>query len=511
VSQPPRLGRATLDILPADLRPPLEGGALRTGMVHLGLGHFHRAHQAVLTEAAMAASGERSYGIAGVSERSPDAARRLAAQDGFYSLHAVDPDADHWQVVGVHTECLFAGEPEGARRVAELLADPAVSVVTLTVTEKGYRLRPGTSGLDLDDPALRGDLEVLSARAMGPGPGDEVLRTPIGQLLHGVWWRVQAGGPPLTVLSCDNLRDNGGLVRRLLEEGAGALADPVGGRLSAWMSEGLATPSTMVDRMVPKAGPAEEAAARTRLGLLDLAPVLTEGFLEWVIEDRFAGPRPSWDTVGARLVADVQPYESAKLRLLNAGHSLLAYLGLAAGRVTIADAVAVSGFARAAARLMADDAAPTIDAPRELDLDRYREQCLRRMGNGRLGHAVAQVAMDGSQKLPERLGPTIVARRATGEMPLFALLALAAWIRLVWRRTTDSGESVVIDDPLADRLAEATAGCRAPEEVVRAALVTVPVLPAALLEDRALLTTLADLVDQLDRAGAERTATLLAG
>lgn len=507
----PRLGRATLETLPKELRPPLEPGALETGMVHLGLGHFHRAHQAVLTEAAMVARAERGFGIAGVSERSPDASGRLAAQDGLYSLHAVDPDAEHWQVVGVLTECLFAGDPEDARRVAELLSDPAVSIVTLTVTEKGYRLRSGASGLDLDDPEVRADLEVLSARATGRGPGDEVLRTPVGQLLHGFWWRLRAGGAPLTVLSCDNLRNNGGLLRRLLEEGAGALPGPVGEPLATWMAESLATPSTMVDRMVPKAGPAEEAAARARLGLADLAPIVTEGFYEWVIEERFAGPRPAWDAVGARFVSDVHPYEAAKLRLLNAGHSLLAYLGLAAGQATIADAVAVPGFARAAARLMEEDAAPTIDAPAELDLTRYREQCLRRMGNGRLGHAVAQVAMDGSQKLPERLGPTIAARRAAGEMPLFALLALAAWIRLVWRRRTDAGESVVIDDPLADRLAEATAGCRAAEEAVRAVLATVAVLPAALLEDGGLLETLAGLVDELNRAGAVRTAAQLAG
>lgn len=268
-----RLSLSTLASVPASIRPPFDPASIGVGIVHLGIGAFHRAHQAAFTQDALAAA-PGDWGICGVTQRSGTVYRQLAPQDGLYTLLERSDRGTRASVVGVVREVLDGSADPAA--VVERIASPEVHVVTLTVTEKGYRLRPGTSGLDLDDPALRGDLEVLSARAMGPGPGDEVLRTPIGQLLHGVWWRVQAGGPPLTVLSCDNLRDNGGLVRRLLEEGAGALADPVGGRLSAWMSEGLATPSTMVDRMVPKAGPAEEAAARTRLGLLDLAPVLTE-------------------------------------------------------------------------------------------------------------------------------------------------------------------------------------------------------------------------------------------
>jgi fructuronate reductase len=257
------------------------------------------------------------------------------------------------------------------------------------------------------------------------------------------------------VLACDNLASNGALTRRLVTRIAAA-AGAV--ELTEWLEESVAFPCTMVDRIVPAATEDDRRDACRILGVRDFGLVVAEPFGQWVIEDRFAGPRPAWERAGATLTADVEPYEVAKLRMLNATHSLLAYLGALKGFSTIAEAVADPDLAGAARRLQSEDVIPTLSPPPGLDLESYGEDILTRFSNPALGHTTLQVAMDGSEKLPIRVLGTVADRLATGAVPYAAALVVAAWMAFVHRGRDIAGRSLTLDDPQAGRLREAAAG-----------------------------------------------------
>lgn len=402
------------------------------GVVHLGIGAFHRAHQAVFTEDAMAADGTRRWGICGVTQRSRVVADQLAPQGGRYAVLERGAAGTSARVVAAVTEVLSAAEQPDA--VTARIADPRVGVVTLTVTEKGYR-RDAAGHLDLADP-------VVAADVTGAPPGSAV-----GRLVRGLAQRARHG-TPITVLSCDNLVGNGMVLRGLVDEFCSAR--PGGGLLRAWIADAVAFPSSMVDRIVPATTEADRAEALALLGVRDEGLVVAEPFSQWVIEDAFAGPVPAWHRAGATLTGDVAPYEAAKLRLLNATHSLLAYTGALAGYATIADAVRDERLAAAAIALMEQDARPTLTSPDGLDLAAYGRTVLERFANPALRHRCAQVAMDGSVKLPNRLLGTIRDRLRAGAEPRWAALAVAAWMVHVERGS--------LDDPLAVRLRAAAAG-----------------------------------------------------
>lgn len=446
-----RLSRSTLAAaLPrADVTGPRIEPA-RTGIVHLGLGAFHRAHQAVLTEDAAAATGDDSWGILGVTQRSSRVVEQVAPQDGLYGVLTLGADEAGLRVVGALHDAAYPGRDTA--HVLATVAAPTTRVVTLTVTEKGYRRGPGGAP-DLSDEAVLADLAALG------GDDDAPARSATGLLVRALDRRRRADGGPLTVVCCDNLTDNGRVLAGLVD---GLLAAAGADGLRAWVAEQVRFPSTMVDRIVPATTPGHHARAERLLGLRDEALVVGEPFTQWVVEDDFAGPRPAWELAGATLTRDVAPYERAKLRVLNATHSLLAYAGALRGHVTIADAVAdaeLHGWARA---LVDEDVLPTLDAPDGADLTAYRDEVLHRFANPATGHTTVQVAMDGSQKLPQRLLGTVRDRLAAGATPRAAALAVAAWMAYV--RTTSAGDLVVggrqvpLDDPLAARLAEAAAG-----------------------------------------------------
>lgn len=391
------------------------------GIVHLGIGAFHRAHQAVYTE-------ETGWGICGITQRSPAVAAQLLPQDGLYSVLTRDASGASASVIGAVREVL-TGDATVSR-----IADPAISVVSLTVTEKGYRHDPATGRLRFDEETL------LDLTGQPP-------RTVIGRLVGGLARR----DAPVTVLCCDNLPSNGRLLRGLVEEYAA--------RAGVRFACDVTFPSTMVDRIVPATTPADLAEASRLLGVEDLGVVVTEPFRQWVIEDAFAGPRPAWEKTGATLTGDVAPYETMKLRLLNGSHSLLAYLG---SRFTyVSEAVAELG--DVVRRFMDEDVTPTLDVPDGFDLAAYKTSLLERFANPALRHRTAQIAMDGSQKLPQRLLGVIRDRLAAGAQPRWAALAVAAWMRHVVL-------AAHLDDPLEDRLKTAVAGRSAPGEVVDALL-----------------------------------------
>jgi fructuronate reductase len=497
-----RLSLAELHRVPAAFRPAVDPRQRRVRIVHLGIGAFHRAHQAAYTEDC------GDWGSCGVTQRSPRVVGQLAPQDCLYTLLVRDGTAARPQVIGAVREVRHAGADPAA--VAARIADPEVSIVSLTVTEKGYRHDPATGRLRLGDPEIAADLA-------GRPP-----RTVIGQLAAGLAARAAAGAEPVTVLCCDNLPDNGPTVRGLVQTYAEAYAagHAEASRLPDWIGARVAFPATMVDRIVPAASDADRAEVAALLGLRDLGAVVAEPFTQWVIEDSFAGPRPTWEKAGAQLVPDVAPYEKAKLRMLNGAHSALAYLGGLAGYEFIAEALGDEVLAACAYRLMTEDAAPTLDPPAGLDLGDYAGQVLLRFGNAALRHRCAQVAMDGSQKLPQRLLGTVADRLAAGGTPMWAGLAVAAWMRHVWAGSADDGHPFPVDDPLApllrSRLAEAgvvgevAAGEGAGQAAqVVGALLGIREVFDDLAESAALRSLLTGHLAHLARDGARRTAAAL--
>ncbi len=421
-----RLSPQTLERLPAGVaRPAYDREAQRVGIVHLGIGAFHRAHQAWYADRAMAA-GDGHWAIVGVSLRSADVARQLDPQGGLYTLAQRSADAATLAVIGAVRGVVTATrEPDV---VTAGIAAASTHVVSLTITEKGYCR------------AADGALDHASA-----GTGSVY-----GVLARGLRARCDAGKPGLTLLSCDNLSGNGRQLERLLGEYLDAY-DPA---LRRWVADHCACPSTMVDRIVPATTEGDRAATADALGgVRDEGAVVTEPFSQWVIEDRFAGPRPRWERVGGELVADVAPYETAKLRLLNGAHSALAYLGLSRGHVFVHEAIADPDVGPLAERLMRSEAAPTIEAAPGQDLGAYADALLARFANPALRHRLIQIAMDGSQKLTQRWLETLAVQAARGAQCQAIRAALAAWLRHV--RGDNVGRWGPVDDPLAAPLAAA--------------------------------------------------------
>ncbi|PRX49335.1 fructuronate reductase [Prauserella shujinwangii] len=465
-----RLSRAALPGVPA---------ASRTGIVHLGLGAFHRAHQAVYTEDA----GPGEWGICGVTQRSATVVDQLRPQDGLFTVLERGRDSVRCRVVGSLREVLFAGAEPGL--LSARLADEHVRVISLTVTEKGYR-RAASGRLDLADPLVRQDL------AGGTAPV-----TAVGRLVRGLQARCASSGAPVTVLCCDNLTGNGAALRDLVADFCAALPTAEGDPLATWIAGHVRFPGTMVDRIVPATTDADRAEVAARLGVSDEAVVVAEPFRQWVIEDDFAADRPAWETAGALLVTDVAPYEAMKLRLLNGTHSLLAYLGALAGHATIADAVADPEIARAAEGLQHRDAVPSLAVPSGVDAGAYCAEVLGRFANPALRHRTTQVAMDGSQKLPHRLLGTIRDRLAAGETPYWAARGVAAWMVYVAAGRDRFGRPLPLDDPLAGRLRAAAGDARNAAGVVRGLLAVPEVFGTDLPEHHALCALLEEHTEEL--------------
>jgi fructuronate reductase len=428
------LSLATLDRVPAAVaRPGYDVAALRIGIVHLGLGAFHRAHQAIYTDSA--AARDPRWGICGVSLRTPHATRALAAQDGLYTALEKSASGTRARIVGSIREALFLGTDR--ERVVARIADPDVRVVTLTVTEKGYCHDPATGRLDRAHPEIVRDLAAPDAATSAPG-----------LLVAALAARRAAGAGPVSVVCCDNLPHNGGVVEAIVT----AFAEAREPELARWIRRNVAFPSTMVDRIVPATTDVDVADVARQIGVDDAVPVVFEPYRQWVIEDRFAAERPRWEDDGAELVADVTPFETMKLRLLNGSHSTLAYLGFLAGHATIWQASSDPELAALVLRQMREEIAPTLVAPPGTDLAAYCAQLMTRFRNPALPHRTQQIAMDGSQKLPQRLLGTVRDRIAAGAPYRHLALAIAGWIRYA-SGTDEQGAAIVVSDPLAARFA----------------------------------------------------------
>ena len=480
-----RLSNSTLGFLPRQIsRPKFDRARLKPGVVHIGVGAFHRAHQAPVFNA-LAEAGDLRWGIVGASLRSPAVRDALSPQDWLYSLAVDENDSRRMSIIGSLLNVIVA--PESPRRLIDSIASPETQLVTVTVTEKGYKLDPSSGALIEEDPDVRADMASLQAP-----------RTLPGYLVAGLRLRHQRGLSPLTIISCDNLRANG----RKLQASVGRLARAHGPGAAGFVEQ-CAFPNTMVDRIVPAATEADIERAAAQLGLVDLATVRTEPFSQWVIEDRFTGERPDLERAGVQVARDVAPWEEAKLRLLNGAHSAMAYLGGLAGLATVDEFVA-QPWGAAYVRQLWDELDTALDPPEGLSLTDYRRSLMRRFRNSALQHRLTQIAMDGSQKIPQRLVPAAVALRDRNRCADAIALAIAAWIR--WQTGRDErGERFVVDDPLPSTTARLLDSTGEPREQVRAILSLESVFPRRLAADEGFQTAVGQYLEDLYRFDARAT------
>ncbi|WP_375688287.1 mannitol dehydrogenase family protein [Pseudooceanicola sp. LIPI14-2-Ac024] len=418
--------------MPADLPRLTRSGAPRpgVGIVHLGLGAFFRAHGAVYIAEAMQASGG-DWGILAASLQSPGTRDALKPQGYAYTALEAGPEGDTARVIEVIEDMIVA--PEDPAALVAALAAPGVKIVTLTVTEKGYCHNPATGDLNLSHPDIAHDL------------ANPLPKSAPGFLVRALAARKAAGLRPFTVLTCDNLPDNGSVVRRAVLDLARAL-DP---DLAVWIEAEGRFPSTMVDRIVPATKPEDLARVAAATGHHDAFPVIHEPFRQWVVEDDFVdGQRPDLGAVGVELVADVAPFELMKLRMLNGTHSPLAYLGYLAGHETIADCAADPVFAGFVRHLWTREIIPVLTPPPGTDLHNYAAALLERYRNPAIRHRTWQIAMDGSQKLPQRILGTL----SEAQTPCPGLcLAVAGWMCYVGG-TDETGQPIDVRDPFAAEL-----------------------------------------------------------
>jgi fructuronate reductase len=498
---PHRLSLSRLHELPQQVRrPTFDPAALQTGILHLGCGSFHRAHQALLTQLAIEAehgvsrrtAGRAlpSWGIAACSLRSPTTTRALARQDGLYTVLERGPEYTGAIVVGTLRRALYV--PESVAWIDRAFRDPNVRIVSLTVTASGYCTDPA-GRLDVQRADVQSDLQA-------PCP-----QTAIGLLVRGLRHRRDSGVAPPVLLSCDNLPGNGRVLRQACIDFA-ALHDDA---LAAWIAREVQFPSTMVDRIVPGASPEDRDDARAAHGLEDAAPVSAEPYHQWVVE-RFDGPRPRWDAAGAEYVSDVGPWEASKLRLLNGGHLALAWLGRLAGCATVADAMTVPGLSAFVPRFMLDEQKPTLP-PSNHDIDLYARQLLARWRSRSISHQLDRITRDGSAKLPTRvLASLLENRRARRPVPC-TVLAVAAWMRCLAGRD-DAGRKLSFDDELGARLrARITDVADDPAALVDRLLACSDVFDDALTRDADLRLALKEAVVLLHQRGARAALPLWAG
>lgn len=442
------LSAETLPSLASSLpTPDYDRSAVRTGIVHFGVGGFHRAHQAMYLDRLMREGEALDWGICGVGVLPGDArmAEIMAAQDCLYTLVLKHPDGTYEpRVIGSLVEYLFA--PADPEAVLEKMADPATRIVSLTVTEGGYHVHPVTGELDTRDPRLQADLA-----------GEAATQTTFGFITEALRRRRERGVPPFTVMSCDNIQGNGDVAHRMITAFARLRDERTGGDLAAWVEREVPFPNSMVDRITPVTTDEDRAAVAERFGVQDAWPVMCEPFVQWVLEDRFSQGRPAYERVGVQVVEDVHPYELMKLRLLNASHQALAYLGYLAGYRYAHEASSDPLFADFLLAYMDREATPTLEPVPGVDLAEYKPGLVERFANPEVRDTLARLAAESSDRIPTWLVPVIRWNLAhDGEVECSALV-VAAWARYA-EGVDEAGEEITVVDRLADeRMAAARA------------------------------------------------------
>lgn len=469
-----RLNQSQLINLPKDVvLPSYDRANLKAGIVHLGIGAFHRAHQAFYTEAVLNKFGG-NWGIIGCSLRSPSVRDQLAPQDGLYTLVERSGEGENLQVIGAVVKNLVG--PENPAELINAMSAPEIKIISLTVTEKGYCHSPATGDLNAAHPDIQFDLENLSAP-----------KTAVGYIVAALKQRKEKGIKSFTVLSCDNLPDNGVVVGKVVTQ----FAEKIDTELAAWIKANTCFPSTMIDRIVPATTDQDRADIEARTGLRDEGIVVAEPFTQWVVEDKFSDGRPEWESVGVLLVEDVRVFEKIKLRLLNGAHSTMAYTGYLSGFSFISEVMGEPAMVNMVKTYMDREAGESLVAPAGFDIEFYKQQLRDRFSNKALKHRTWQIAMDGSQKLPQRLLETLRWQlKNNGNIDIICL-GVAAWIRYV-SGVDEKGAAIEVSDPLAAELrALCDANAGNPGQMVKAIVGLEKVFGTDLAdEDRFVATTI---------------------
>jgi mannitol 2-dehydrogenase len=436
-TDPTPLNSRTLEDLPPSVaRPAYDRRQVRPGVVHVGVGGFHRAHQAMYLDRLMNAGQALDWGVCGVGLLPGDRrmAEALHRQDGLYTLVVKHPDGGlEPRVIGSIVDYLFA--PDDPAAVIERMADPATRIVSLTITEGGYNIHPGTGAFVDDDADVRHDLATPTAP-----------RTVFGLVTEALVRRRARGHAPFTVMSCDNVQGNGEVARRTFVAFA-ALRDP---ELGAWVDERVHFPSSMVDRITPVTTPQDREHLAREFGVDDAWPVVCEPFTQWVVQDRFES-RPPLEDAGVQVVGDVEPYELMKLRLLNASHQALAYFGYLAGYRLVHEAARDPLVARFLLAYMDDEATPTLEPVPGIDLPRYKHQLIERFSNGAVRDTVARLCADSSDRIPKWVLPVARHNLASGGPVELAAAVVASWARYA-EGVDEAGEPIQVVDRLAGHL-----------------------------------------------------------
>jgi mannitol 2-dehydrogenase len=431
------LSQENLARLPSTVkRPSYPRADVKEGIVHIGVGGFHRAHQALYVDDLLEHHGVRDWGICGMGIRAADQKMHdvLQAQNSLYALVEREGVEATARIIGAHTRSVLA--PEDPEAAIEVLAAPSTRIVTLTITEAGYCCDDATGAFLTTHPDIVHDVKNLAAPC-----------TAFGYLVAALKRRKERGLPPFTVLSCDNLEHNG----KLTKKACVGFAELVDKDLAKWLSEKGAFPNSMVDRITPALTPADRAFVSERFGVDDQWPVVCEPFRQWVIEDRFACGRPPLELAGAQFTPDVAPYERMKLGLLNATHSSLAYLGRLAGFTFVHDVMNDPAFAKFLLDFMADEVTPILPPVPGVDLAEYRKMLVRRFSNVAIADTVARLEQNGSAKLPKFTFPSLHAQLAAGGPIDKMVLAIAGWCRYL-NGVDDKGNTYKLDDTLAAQL-----------------------------------------------------------
>ncbi|WP_404391066.1 mannitol dehydrogenase family protein [Humibacillus xanthopallidus] len=482
------LSAETYAALPQDVgRPAYDRGAVTAGIVHFGVGGFHRAHEAMYLDRLMNDGKALDWGICGVGVLPHDRriVETLTAQDGLYTLVVKHPDGHREpRVIGSIVELLFA--PDDPAAVVDRLADPRTRIVSLTITEGGYLVNQVTGEFDDTDPAIRADLQEGA-----------VPSTVFGYVVAGLAARRAAGQTPFTVMSCDNLPGNGDVARRMMTAFA-RLKDP---GLADWMDEHVAFPNAMVDRITPVTAPEDIERLADEFGVVDGWPVVCEPFTQWVLEDHFTDGRPPFEAAGVQLVDDVVPYELMKLRLLNASHQALCYLGHLSGYRYAHEVCQDPLFVDFLLGYMEHEGSPTLPEVPGVDLDAYRRQLIERFANPEVRDTLARLCAESSDRIPKWLVPVIRRNLETGGQIDRSALVVASWARYA-EGVDEQGEPIEVIDRVRERVMAAAARQREGDDL---AFLRDRDLFGDLVDDERFTTTYAAALASLHERGARAT------
>jgi mannitol 2-dehydrogenase len=428
-----RLNTKNLSLLPKEVVVPVYNRSeIKTGIVHIGIGNFHRAHQAFYTDQLLQNFDVNDWGICGVALLETDLkiVEALRCQDGLYTLMVTEPDGSLTaMVIGSITEFLFA--PENPEAVLEKMANPTIKIITLTITEGGYNFNAATGEFQITEPAIQWDLSY-----------PDHPKTVFGYLAQALKRRRNKGISGLTLQSCDNIQHNGDVLKRMLLAYI-QVAEP---GLTEWIEKQVSFPNSMVDRITPAIKPSDIENLKTTFGIEDISPVVCEPYIQWVIEDHYTTGRPLWECVGAHFVSDVAPYERMKIRLLNGGHSLLGIIGSLSQYDTIDETVNDPLLRIFLREFMDYEVSPILGEIEGVNLEEYKDSLIQRFGNPNIKDQLSRICSQSSAKLPKFLIPTIKEQLEIGGPIQKGTLILAAWCRYLELAGTSGFDYEVVDE-----------------------------------------------------------------